>query len=433
MRNDYSLLKKTTQAPSRQGSSVPPPMLTSEGEVNTEALALVRATNVFPEITADGTVHLDTGLKEKRALKSGFRNTLHFSLNHHVESHAAGNWKASSIVVVAPFEDAYKNMQAKTARQGLADRTMEGISLGALHPVDTWFVLGYEAKLALPNASVILPETNDPRIKDKWPKLREGELFRIEGNRTIYKSAAYTTNDFMTVMKDTSALKDQGRLTPAQIQGIVKCVHEEPGAKLGAVLRQAGYDRPVVDCVYQTMFTKTKEMATEATLRAKGFEPKPQWKAQAHSWSGDTPQFEKALEATATSLGACYGAAQFHAYTPHSHLEDRINEFIVARAKDPTLVPSSLKRYKNAYGTDCEETYASRIQEALNKPEIDSKTQIAALEYLKDRFNVRWTWQQEKGRYNAQLTDPPKDQASAHHGHKSLQARPRFSAPACRI
>jgi|GEM_PF-1469455 len=431
MRNDYSLLKNTAQAPLGEGTSLPPPMLTSEGEVNTGALALVRVTNVFPQIDADGTVYLDTGLKEKRALKSGFRNTLHFSLNHHVESHAAGNWKASSIVVVAPFDEAYKNMQAKTTRQGLADRTMEGVSLGSLHPVDTWFELGYEAKLALPNASVILPETNDSRIKGQWPKLREGELFRIEGNRTTYKSAAYTTNDFMTVMKDTSALKDQGRLTPAQIQGIVKCVREEPNAKLGAVLRQAGYDRPVVDSVYQTMFTKTKEMATEATLRAKGFEPKPQWKAQAHSWSGDTPQFEKALEATATSLGARYGAAQFHAYTPHSHLEDRINEFVAAHLADPKVVPSSLKRYQSASGVDCEETYASRMQEALNKPGIDSKTQIAALEYLKDRFNVRWTWQQENGRYNAQLTDPPKDQASARPGHQATPGRRHSSAPSC--
>ncbi|MFA6279628.1 MAG: hypothetical protein WC612_02385 [Bdellovibrionales bacterium] len=420
MRKNYHLLK--------QLSPQPPPMFMGDPlKLNLAAVALVRATNIFPVMDKNGSVFFDTGINGERPKEKGFRNSVHFALNHHVQANNGGDWADAPYVIIAGFEETHRPIQEKMSKAGLADRTMEGIHLGAFNPLDTWFCLGYDAKLELPHAAVVAPQSHDTRTSHTWPKLNDNELFKIEGNRTTYKRTNYTTNDFLSVMEKSAAfmgLLSYNGIEEKTVHEIANLARQETGFKLNTVLRQAGYGSEAIAVLNGILRYQIKDLATIHTMEAKGY---PFMRTSGHNWQGvsiDSAE-DKTIDKTAHELGAIFGAERYHRHTPYSDLEDSINGLIADTPRDG---PARLNGVVTA-PNGIQYTHAMRIESALNNRKIDESTRIAALQFLKDRYNVCWDWEDVEGKYRAKLLGPPASAPSLPHNiSRHIKGNPAPSA-----
>jgi hypothetical protein len=139
------------------------------------SIAVVHCTNYEPQRAGDEV------LIGARLSHTGYpRATVHFSLNHAVESHMYGSWTGTPYVVVAPLAGAIE-------RSGLPEN---------LHGVDTWWKLDLGQSVRLPGAHVI---RFDPAAND---------LIARDGNEWVVKSANHSAAE-LGCLVDAGALDKQ--------------------------------------------------------------------------------------------------------------------------------------------------------------------------------------------------------------------------------
>lgn len=110
----------------------------------------------------DGIRELSQAINGEKKLPV-FRNSIHGSLNHHVDGHVLGEWRDKPFVVVAPFD----RMVAANGPPAV------------LEPVDTYWVRGPGAPLAAPGSVLVHPAREG--------SLSAGALSAREGNRIGYR------------------------------------------------------------------------------------------------------------------------------------------------------------------------------------------------------------------------------------------------------
>jgi len=148
--------------------------ISPEALESAKGIILVRATSFDPEISADGSVALQSVSDYTHDIKhdgEGYaflpRETIHFSLNHYVESHMGGDFSSRQYTIVSPLDKALE-ANGKPAR--MAD-------------VDTYFLTGPNEKVVLPDSIIISPDEH------------QSEILRRENNRIFFKSKGLGESD----------------------------------------------------------------------------------------------------------------------------------------------------------------------------------------------------------------------------------------------
>jgi hypothetical protein len=130
-------------------------------DLDFDDIYLVHRTDFMPERTEDG---YSIAAAEDVDPNSKGRATIHFSLNHPVESHIAGNWEDKKYTVIISLKAVLE------ANPGALDN---------LYSVDTYFSPDYESQLILPGAEV-LEGADDARVrrelKGKGAKIFQGGM-----------------------------------------------------------------------------------------------------------------------------------------------------------------------------------------------------------------------------------------------------------------
>jgi len=155
-------------------------LLSQEKTVSPEAvelakgIMLVRATSFEPEMHSDGSVALQSASDYTHYIQhsgEGYafvpRETIHFSLNHAVESHMGGDFTGKMYTIISPLD---KALEANGAPARFAD-------------VDTYFATGPNEKITLPESIVISPDST------------QSEIVRREANRIFFKDKGFTEAD----------------------------------------------------------------------------------------------------------------------------------------------------------------------------------------------------------------------------------------------
>lgn len=235
------------------------PELDDKGNFNLERLALVHITRYKPHKNEKGNLVLKS-LATATDLKYP-RNTLHFTINHHVESHLVGDWQDAPYVIIVPFP---KMLSKNGKPMGLSS-------------VDTFFEVGLNEDLELPKETCFIEPT------DK--KLPEGVFSVTQGTRTVYKTKGFTEKERKILgctgdIKDTDIatlvkkqvlhmlLDKQGYLVNqnfSRVDGNAAKIIERIGKNMGipstsgaalhSMIALSGINRfgKVIDCVYTTI------------------------------------------------------------------------------------------------------------------------------------------------------------------------------------
>lgn len=146
-----------------------PKQVSPEALTLAEQFILVRTTSNAPEIGSDGVVHMRAAADHSRSLDDEAvgrydpRGTVHFAVNHFVQSHMDNDFNKRDYVVIAPLRDAIEANGAPA--------TMAG--------VDTFFAKGPNETVDLPGAIVIEAGGN------------QEELFTQNGNLWKFKSEGF--------------------------------------------------------------------------------------------------------------------------------------------------------------------------------------------------------------------------------------------------
>ncbi len=136
---------------------------------NMDKWLCVHATNYMPRRDRNGNVYIPT-----TGMATGYkyaRATVHFTLNQIVSSHMGGNWDASPIVVLAPYND----IVAKNGNPRMVASE------------DTFFIPN-------PDTGLILPETTHIIRPDN------GRLFNIGEHVSTYKTDKFTDQEIETIL-----------------------------------------------------------------------------------------------------------------------------------------------------------------------------------------------------------------------------------------
>ena len=143
------------------------PVFDKDGDFLPDTLALVHVTSYKPQKDENGCYMVDT-----LAQATDFqypRNTVHFAISHHVESHMFGSWDDMPYVLVASMKDTI-------------DRVGKPLGISS---VDTFFEFGTDEKMVFPNTTHLIEPAGDRAL----PK---DQLWVRQGNRTIYKSKGFS-------------------------------------------------------------------------------------------------------------------------------------------------------------------------------------------------------------------------------------------------
>lgn len=168
----------------------------------------VHATGHEPRRSEDGTIQLKT-----RFDTTGFsRPSLHFTLNHIVESHTYGNFDAAAYVVVAPLD---KMIDANGKPKNLVG-------------VDTWWNRNPGQPVECPGA--VLVEPNDGAVDD---------LFVREGDSVKYKTTNFTERDVSQIVSELIDLEPTTLLHALPLELRDEIEKSEVGAfEAGSPLRE---------------------------------------------------------------------------------------------------------------------------------------------------------------------------------------------------
>ena len=150
-----------------------------EGDFKPHHLALIHVTGYKPRQDANGRYFLESSATATNLTTP--RNTLHFTIGHHVHDHLAGGWGNLPYVLIVPME---KMIEENGKPMGISC-------------VDTFFEVGLNENLVLPEGTHILEPAESVSYK-LWNgedastahncHLKEGVLSATVGNRTFYKT-----------------------------------------------------------------------------------------------------------------------------------------------------------------------------------------------------------------------------------------------------
>ncbi|MBR6412722.1 MAG: hypothetical protein IKS41_06155 [Alphaproteobacteria bacterium] len=147
------------------------------GIIRPEKLALVHITDYMPKKVGD-RLEIKSTANATDCLHP--RNTIHFTIGHHVDAVVGGaNWAEKGIMVVAPLKD---TMDENGKPMGMSSH-------------DTFFETTPGRNLKLPKDTHIFISTTDSE------KLN-GALSQTEGNITYYKASGYTAEEKKQIFKD---------------------------------------------------------------------------------------------------------------------------------------------------------------------------------------------------------------------------------------
>jgi hypothetical protein len=160
-------------------------MLTHEKIVSPEALelakgmVLVRTTSFEPEFCEDSSVCVQSASDYTHEIKhsgEGYafipRETVHFSLNHLVESHTGGDFRGRQYTIISRLD---KVLEANGAPARTSD-------------VDTYFITGPNGKIALPDSIIVSPDE------------RQTGVVRRDGNIVTFKSKGFAESDTSNII-----------------------------------------------------------------------------------------------------------------------------------------------------------------------------------------------------------------------------------------
>lgn len=140
-------------------------LVDSKGNINLDALCAVHVTDYRPRRLDDNSLEIQT-TSQAHQYKI-FRNTVHFSLNHEVQSHMEGSWSSCPYVVIGDMGAVIKENGSPTG----------------FNPIDTWWDRDINEKMRVPNATLIAPGV-----------LQDG-LSARRGNEVVYKAWNFTVGD----------------------------------------------------------------------------------------------------------------------------------------------------------------------------------------------------------------------------------------------
>ena len=142
---------------------------TDVNSFNPDKLALVHVTDYMPQ-KKDGHWEIQSTAEATDYLF--VRNTVHFTVGHHVESHFFGNWVKNGVMIATPLMGVIRENNKPLGMSG----------------VDTWFETtpGHNLKLPM-GTQVFAPAENPDDLK--------GELFKTKGDITYYKASQYTPEE----------------------------------------------------------------------------------------------------------------------------------------------------------------------------------------------------------------------------------------------
>lgn len=170
--------------------------LSIEQPLKIEDLVLVHLTKYEPE-EVDGMYRIKSTYDA-----SGIpRNTIHFTLNHGVVSHGLGNWDSVDIGLITPLGS-------------VLDKCGKPVNLNT---VDSFWELSPGERLELPRDTRIVQP-------DSMNTLGEGELYRVDGKKTIYKKH-FSQKDWIAI--DYQIERSRSNLNKSIKDGVVDYINSE--------------------------------------------------------------------------------------------------------------------------------------------------------------------------------------------------------------
>lgn len=253
-------------------------------------LIAIHATDYEPEVLPDGSFAIS--LLGDATEGKMVRNTLHFTLNHKVESHVWGNWESRRFLVLAPLDEMIK--------ANGAPRVLEG--------VDTWWVSNPGEKIVLKNATLV-----------ELVGEQEG-IIEEDGNRIRVKSEGITSHDFESLQ--AWAEEHEMRL---DLFGLIKVAVngsnvEKPGHAL-SLIEELSDPQKVEQSIelQRTIAGLISDMAIRKVMKGKGYR-----------YIAGGPHYiqDGEMQSRINKLGKVLGqkSGGLHSNTPEGQYERRIFE-----------------------------------------------------------------------------------------------------------
>ncbi|MGN0919419.1 MAG: hypothetical protein ACI4OR_01480 [Alphaproteobacteria bacterium] len=212
----------------------------AKAAINPEHICLVHVTKYFPQRNAKGQYELET-LATATHLKFP-RNTIHFALNHHVESHTAGGWDEMPYVVLAPMADVSR----------LNHQNPMGISA-----VDTFYEMDVGENLRLPESAFLIYPAS-PAIKFK-----ENQYVKRGKSHAVYKTTFSPSEREELKTRFSSALKVR---FPFSTESINLLPTEEQNKILSGLIKKDLVREQLHQMGYETNLNQGKETDSSSPL-----------------------------------------------------------------------------------------------------------------------------------------------------------------------
>ncbi|MCH7492680.1 hypothetical protein IID19_03790 [Patescibacteria group bacterium] len=327
-------------------------------QLNIDSLVAVHTTGYRPKKHGSGYSMESTFDGSKGDM---LRNTVHFSMNHHVTSHMSGNWDHSPYVVLSPFSkmieangkpanintvDTYFEQNPnqpvilpegtflvgpgavesgelfKIEKDGSVKYTKDSIDLkdiaAIIDRLDAEKLFGIESSLI---TSIENSIRHNIKIDDESLDKDYEERYAVSYKVRDLLQQAWETNEWQAVLFEQ--FKEKG------IEQAINDLIDSAG--IGEVLH-AAERRQVIEAVHNAIRSDIKQMAVEATITHMGYEN--------HSggmWAWDKDSFDATAATTklAHDMGIQTGA---HSNTPEANLtEDYYRSLSQFKSGDVTL------------------------------------------------------------------------------------------------
>ena len=284
---------------------------------------LVHATNYMPQNNSIQTT--------AHARNWSFpRSTVHFTLNHIVTAHIAGNWDDRPIVILAPYKDTVA-----------ANQQPAQVSL-----FDTFFSPDVDSGLKLPQSAHIVHPSD---------KIPDGLLFQIKNNETLYKADNYTDEEIqeiLTLMPEKDRVRyhelEQGILSDTELSELEYINSNDKKFKKAydsAKDKKAFLAGIMAEERYQILIHFVRNLATKMSIERMGY--------QGINMTIDGSDVARAVADSAISSGAKSASAgnKGHHTSLYNSVEDvystisYIQDLLQNYVDDPDYVSDALRFY----------------------------------------------------------------------------------------
>lgn len=281
-------------------------LIDSDGSVNPESLCVVHVTDYRPRRLSDNSLEIQTTSQANQY--KIFRNTVHFSLNHEVQSHMEGNWSSCPYVVIGDMGSAIKANGSPTG----------------FNPIDTWWDRDINEKMCLPDATLIAPGV-----------LQDGLSVR-RGNEVLYKAWNFTIGDLKQFNKEISETHRYVFEDLLEDQPALKNLLNRPDSNNDEkIMELLPYDDALRNKIANALKKISRNLAVVHTMEELGY---PYQKAGKNYWVfKNSPLKPDALNEIAKTLNSDFTV---HAGGPQSHFERCVNGYI---AQSESAQPGSLE------------------------------------------------------------------------------------------